>query len=60
MKAVLLREHGGTEVLEYTDVETPQPGPGEVLVDLKAAALNRLDIWVRDGWPGIKLEYPHI
>ncbi len=60
MKAVLLHEHGGTEVLEYTDVETPQPGPGEVLVELKATALNRLDIWVRDGWPGIKLEYPHI
>ncbi len=31
-----------------------------MLVRLKAAALNRLDLWVREGWPGLKLEYPHI
>ncbi len=60
MKAVLFHEHGGPDVLVYCDEDIPQPGPGEVLVELKAAALNRLDIWVRDGWPGIKLEYPHI
>ncbi len=60
MKAVLLGEHGEAEKLNYGDYSTPEPGPGEVLVRLKAAALNRLDIWVRQGWPGIKLEYPHI
>ena len=60
MKAVLLHSHGGSEVLEYTDFPTPELGPGQVLVRLKAAALNRLDLWVRKGWPGIKLEYPHI
>ena len=60
MKAVLFHQHGGTEVLEYGDFPTPEPGPGQVLVRLKTAALNRLDIWVRQGWPGIKLEYPHI
>jgi NADPH:quinone reductase-like Zn-dependent oxidoreductase len=60
MKAVLFHQHGGPEVLEYSEIPTPQPGPGEVLVKLKAAALNRLDLWVREGWPGIKLEYPHI
>ena len=60
MKAVLFHNHGGPEVLEYSDFPTPQPGPGQVLVRLKAAALNRLDLWVRNGWPGIKLEYPHI
>lgn len=60
MKAVYFHEHGGPEVLEYGDFPTPEPGPGQVLVKLKAAALNRLDIWVRKGWPGIKLEYPHI
>ncbi len=60
MKAILFHQHGGPEVLEYTDFPTPQPGPGEVLVRLEAAALNRLDLWVREGWPGIKLEYPHI
>lgn len=60
MKAVYFHQHGGPEVLEYGEIPTPEPGPGEVSVHLKAAALNRLDIWTRDGWPGIKLEYPHI
>ena len=60
MKAILFQQHGSSEVLEYTDFPTPEPGPGQVLVRLRAAALNRLDIWVRNGWPGIKLEYPHI
>jgi NADPH:quinone reductase-like Zn-dependent oxidoreductase len=60
MKAILFHQHGGPEVLEYSDYPTPQPGPGEALVKLEAAALNRLDIWVRNGWPGIKLAYPHI
>lgn len=60
MKAVLFHHHGGLEVLEYTDFPTPEPGPGQVRVRLHVAALNRLDIWVRNGWPGIRLEYPHI
>ena len=60
MKAVLFRQHGTSDVLEYADFPTPQPLPGQVLIRLRAAALNRLDIWVRNGWPGIKLEYPHI
>lgn len=60
MKAVLFYQHGGPEVLQYTDFPTPEPGPGQVLVRLQAAALNRLDLWVRAGWPGIRLEYPHI
>jgi NADPH:quinone reductase-like Zn-dependent oxidoreductase len=60
MKAVYFQRHGGPEVLEYGDFPTPEPGPGQVMVRLRAAALNRLDIWVRAGWPGIKLEYPHI
>ena len=60
MKAVVFHEHGGPEVLQYEEFPTPVPGPGQALVRLKAAALNRLDIWVRKGWPGIKLEYPHI
>ena len=60
MKAILLHHHGGPEVLQYTDFPAPEPGPGEVLVKLEAAALNRMDLWVRNGWPGIRLEYPHI
>jgi NADPH:quinone reductase-like Zn-dependent oxidoreductase len=60
MKAALLEEHGGLENLIIGDIKRPQPAAGEVLVRLHSAALNRLDIWVRQGWPGIKLEYPHI
>lgn len=60
MNAILFHQHGGPEVLEYAEIPTPEPGPGQVLVRLTAAALNRLDLWVRNGWPGIRLEYPHI
>src|SRR5688572_6805050 len=60
MKAVLFRQHGGPEVLEYTDFPTPEPKPGEALIRLRAAALNRMDVLVRNGWPGLKLELPHI
>jgi NADPH:quinone reductase-like Zn-dependent oxidoreductase len=60
MKAVLFRQHGGPGVLEYTDFPTPEPKPGEALVQLHAAALNRVDVFVRNGWPGLKLELPHI
>jgi NADPH:quinone reductase-like Zn-dependent oxidoreductase len=60
MKAIYINNHGGPEVLTYGDLPTPEPAPGEVLVRLKAAALNRLDLWVREGWPGIKITYPHI
>jgi NADPH:quinone reductase-like Zn-dependent oxidoreductase len=60
VKAILLHAHGGLEALEYGEIPTPEPRPGEALVQLKAAALNALDLWVRKGWPGLKLEYPHI
>ncbi|HLE13737.1 MAG TPA: zinc-binding dehydrogenase [Anaerolineales bacterium] len=60
MKAVYFYEHGGPEVLQYGELPDPQPGPGEALVRLRASALNGVDIWVRRGWPGLKLEYPHI
>ena len=60
MKSVLFHQHGGPEVLEYTDFRTPEPKKGEVLVHLRTAALNRMDIMVRNGWPGLKLEMPHI
>ncbi len=60
MKAVLFHEQGGPEVLEYADFPTPEPGEGQVLVKLEAAALNRVDIWTRSGSSGIKVELPHI
>lgn len=60
MKAILFHKHGGPEVLQYTDFPDPEPAAGLALVKLHAAALNRMDLWVRNGWPGLKLEYPHI
>jgi NADPH:quinone reductase-like Zn-dependent oxidoreductase len=60
MKTVLFHQHGGPEVLQYTDFSTPEPRPGEALIRLHAAALNRMDVMVRNGWPGLKLEMPHI
>ncbi|MEA3338633.1 MAG: zinc-binding dehydrogenase [Chloroflexota bacterium] len=59
MKALCFYEHGELDVLQYTDVPDPEPGPGEALVRVRACALNHLDIWVRRGWPGLKLEMPH-
>jgi len=60
VKAILFYDHGGPEVLRYDDFPTPKPGPGEVQVRLHSSALNHMDLWVRRGWPGLKLEYPHI
>ena len=58
MNAVVLREHGGPDVLRAEGIPTPEPGPGEVRVRVRAVALNHLDIWVRRGGPAFKLEYP--
>lgn len=55
MKAVFFRRHGGNEVLEYGDWPDPTPGAGEVVVGIRAAAMNRLDLFVRDGIPGVPL-----
>ena len=60
MKAAIFRSHGPIENLEIVDVPTPAPGPGEVLVRVRAVALNHLDLSVRNGLPGLKLELPHI
>lgn len=60
MKALCFYEHGDLDVLKYDDVPEPTPGPGRVLVQVKACALNHLDVWVRRGWPGLNLNMPHI
>jgi len=60
MDAVVFEEHGGPEVLEHTTVEVPEIGPDEILVEVKACALNHLDVFVREGIPGAHLELPHI
>jgi len=53
MKAIRIHEEGGSEVLRYEDVPDPLPGPGEVLIELRAASLNRLDLWLRKGLPSV-------
>ena len=59
MKALCFHQHGGLDLLRYEDAPDPKPGKGEVLVQVKACALNHLDIWVMRGWPGLDLEMPH-
>jgi NADPH:quinone reductase-like Zn-dependent oxidoreductase len=60
MKAIVFRQHGDAGVLESVDLPAPAVGARDVLIRVRAAALNHLDIWVRQGWPGLKLELPHI
>ena len=58
MRAVIFNSHGTPDNLEYTYVPRPKPGPGEVLVKVRACALNHLDLFVREGLPGLKLPLP--
>jgi len=60
MKAVTFHEHGGPGKLSYEDVDIPQVGPDEMLVRVKACALNYLDIWIRQGIPNYIISLPHI
>lgn len=60
MKAVRFHEHGGPEVLRYEEVPDPTIAPHEVLVRVKACALNHLDVWCRKGMPGLTIPLPHI
>jgi NADPH:quinone reductase-like Zn-dependent oxidoreductase len=60
MKAVIFSQHGGPDVLEFTEVSDPQIKANEVLIEVRACALNHLDVWVRGGLPGIKIPLPHI
>ncbi|HEY9401084.1 MAG TPA: zinc-binding dehydrogenase [Pyrinomonadaceae bacterium] len=60
MKATIFRRHGGAEVLEYAEVDEPRIRANEVLVEVRACALNHLDVWARKGMPGIEIPLPHI
>lgn len=60
MKAVIFRQHGGPEVLEYADAPAPVTRANEVLIEVRACALNHLDVWARGGLPGIEIKLPHI
>jgi NADPH:quinone reductase-like Zn-dependent oxidoreductase len=53
MKAIRIHEDGGPEVLRYEDAPDPVPGAGQVLIELRAASLNHLDVWVRKGLPSV-------
>ena len=60
MKAVTFHQHGGPEQLIYEDVAVPVPQAGEVLVRVRACALNHLDIWIRQGIPNYPITLPHV
>ncbi|MGA7919630.1 MAG: zinc-binding dehydrogenase [Candidatus Acidiferrales bacterium] len=60
MKAIVYAEHGGPEVLRFSDVPEPQISAYEVLVRVRACALNHLDLWLRRGMPGVHVPLPHI
>jgi NADPH:quinone reductase-like Zn-dependent oxidoreductase len=60
MKAIIFNQHGGPDVLQLTKVADPQIKANEVLVEVRACALNHLDVWVRNGLPGITIPLPHI
>ncbi len=61
MRAAVITGHGGLDVVTTVDdLPVPEPGPGEVRLKMKAAALNRLDLWVRAGWPGLNPRMPHV
>ena len=60
MKAVIIKQHGAEDVLEMAELPDPEIAENEVLVRVKACALNHLDLWVRGGLPGIEFPMPHI
>ncbi len=60
MKAARIHQHGGPEVLQYEDVPDPRIKANQVLIRVRACALNHLDLFVRAGIPGMKFTMPHI
>lgn len=60
MRAAYFEEHGGPEVLTVGDLPEPEPGGDGVVVEVRAAALNHLDLWTRRGLPGLELDLPHV
>jgi NADPH:quinone reductase-like Zn-dependent oxidoreductase len=60
MKAVVVYEHGGVDKLKYEEIGDPEVRANDVLVQVKACAMNHLDIWVRKGLPHLKIKYPHV
>ena len=58
MKAVFIEEQGGRELMRYGDLPNPTPGPREVLVRVRATALNRRDVFAREGSHGVRPPLP--
>ncbi len=60
MKALIFHQHGDLGQVTVGNIPEPDIGPNEVLLHVQAAALNRLDLWVVGGWPGLNLKLPHV
>ena len=60
MKKIQFNIHGDSAVLELAESATPRLQSGQVLVEVKAAGLNHLDLWIRGGLPGLKVPLPHV
>lgn len=60
MKAVFFDQNGGPEVLRSGELPEPRPGPGEALVRVEACGVNHLDLWMRQGLPGVQIPMPHV
>jgi NADPH:quinone reductase-like Zn-dependent oxidoreductase len=60
MRAIAFSEHGDVSVLKSCELPDPKVGARDVLVRVKAVALNHLDVWVRKGWPTLRLQFPHV
>lgn len=60
MKAVIIRRHGGPDVLSYENIAEPQPTKGHAIIKVSHCAVNHLDIWVRNGLVGKQVSFPHV
>lgn len=60
MKAIIFEQHGGPDVLKLAEVPDPKIKSSELLIEVRACGLNHLDVWTRNGLPGIKIRLPHI
>jgi NADPH:quinone reductase-like Zn-dependent oxidoreductase len=60
MKAIYFQNHGGLDQIQYGDLPEPIAKPNEILIETEYTALNHLDLFVLQGWPGLKLTLPHI
>jgi NADPH:quinone reductase-like Zn-dependent oxidoreductase len=60
MRALAFEAHGDLDQVRLMELPVPSPGRSEVLIEVHAAAFNRLDLWVLEGWRGLNLKWPHI